>query len=501
MKYFIKAFCIVLAFVLVFSAVGCKGDDSISSIISSSSPSSSSGSSSSDNNSSSNVESSSQQSPSFVPDDSTDAAKPVLPEEDASNYVETNQPQNWTGPEGYVIVVPEHDSEALASAKVLKEFYEDKYGVSLSIFTDSAAAVEKEILVGKTNRKESNKTMPDSNIKVWVKGKKLAFDAAHYITLDMAVRKYIDLASTKKEPCTFEETTNFSSTKLDGYKYVWGDEFNGKVLDKNKWSAENTKMNGRNILTVENTSKTIGIKDGALRLTAFKDDNGVYHVPNSVHTQETMNYLYGYVEIRAKIPLNVGCFASFWTRSVSDSTKSVVKGTLNHYAEIDMFEVFQNKAKQQCVGGNILKNFPGNSAYNWYATSMGLTQQVTLTDYEYHVYGYEWSPSEINLYFDGKKYARFNMTKSWTAENLKDNKTGGMGLDGWNVTARLDVSGTGMECFNEAQYLIFNHHLHHKDGFTASTSVTENKNFKSEDYLIDYVRLYQYADQRFYTKK
>ena len=286
--------------------------------------------------------------------------------------------------------------------------------------------------------------------------------------------------------------------KLNGdYQLVWHDEFDGDTLNLDKWSTEVTKMGGRNILVVEDTPDTIKVKDGALIMTAFKDKNGIYHVPNSVHTKTTMNYKYGYAEIRAKLPLEVGCFASYWTRGVSDNpSTSLAPGNLDHYAEVDMFEVFQNGGKQ-CVGGNILKNFPGHPEKNWYATPMDWTQQVVLPDEEYHTYGYEWTPTEINLYFDGEIYAHFDMTKSWTGTS-----TEGKGLPGWNkdTTKYPDKSGTGMECFGEAQYLIFNHHLHHKDGFLASTSVTENEGYTSADYIIDYCRLYQLKGQELYTK-
>ena len=287
------------------------------------------------------------------------------------------------------------------------------------------------------------------------------------------------------------------NTELKGkYKYVWGDEFDGTSLDSDKWSTKSPKMGGRDVLIVEDTSQTISVGDGALKLTAYKDDKGQYHVPNSVHTKETMNFKYGYVEIRAKLSLEVGSFASFWTRSVSDPGNTLVPGNLNHYAEVDIFETFQYEGKQ-CVGGNILKNFPGNTGNNWYATPMSWTQKATIPDEGYHIYGYEWTPTEINMYIDGKIYTHLDITSSWTGTS-----TEGKGLPGWamDTTRFSDHSGTGMECFNEAQYLIFNHHLHHKDGFTASTSVTENTDFKSADYIIDYCRVFQMDGEELYAK-
>ena len=126
-------------------------------------------------------------------------------------------------------------------------------------------------------------------------------------------------------------------------------------------------------------------------------------------------------------------------------------------------------------------------------------------DNNFHLIAYEWTPDEMKFYYDGNLYARFDLTSDWV-----DGPVLGKGKPGWSVnfyannkkkySTYFDTSGTGMDCFREAQYLIFNHHLHHEDAFKASVSVTENENFKSEDYLIDYVRVYQLDGQELYTK-
>ena len=303
------------------------------------------------------------------------------------------------------------------------------------------------------------------------------------------LRKALIGISDYAEPFS-AKTYQINNSNLSGvYTYVWGDEFDGSGLDYNNWSTE-TKMGGRDVLTVETTKQTTNVNGGNLTLTAYKDGAGNYHVPNSVHTKGTMNYKYGYVEIRAKLSQEVGSFASFWTRSVSDASAptSLINGTLDHYAEVDMFETFQKNGVQK-VGGNILKNFPGQDK-SWYATAMTNTQQYAFGDEEYHVYGYEWTPYEINLYIDGVLYAKLDITETWTATT-----TEGKGMDGWNTVARVDETETGMESFHEAQYLIFNHHLHYAGAFTASTSVTENEDFSSAEYVIDYCRVYQVQSQ------
>ena len=63
----------------------------------------------------------------------------------------------WEGPKGYVIVVPAGNSEARTTAETLQGYFKRYANVTLSIVTDKSAATEKEILIGKTSRPDSNK--------------------------------------------------------------------------------------------------------------------------------------------------------------------------------------------------------------------------------------------------------------------------------------------------------------------------------------------------------
>ena len=339
------------------------------------------------------------------------------------------------------------------------------------------------------------------------------FDGGHDVTVDTAVKRFINRQPHSNKVCTFSESTDFVSTKAGGYKYVWGDEFERQILDPDLWSDDSPKMSGAGVLTVESTQKTTSIVNGALKLTAYKDNNGRYHVPISVDTQRTMNYQYGYVEMRAKLSLEIGSFASFWTRSVSNRGSLVPGNYTNHFAEVDMFEVWNNNGVQMISAG-IIKNFyPESNIPSWNTSHIKHAQQRIVPDEEYHIFGYEWTSTELKMYYDGVLYARFDITEDWVNGPVE-----GKGMEGWSVdwyreddplrAGHFDKTGSGMGTFHEPQYLIFNHHLHiavddgngKQIGFLASKSVTENKEFKEADYIIDYVRLYQKDGQKLYTK-
>lgn len=514
MKNLNKAICVILSFVILLAVAGC-GVSETASTVNSSAPSSSNDSSSissSEPSSSAHSSSSNYTPPPNYGEQDFSAKDPFMNETDSSadkdDALQDTRPEqeelvDWAGPRGYVIVVPANNSAARESAQLLQDYFVATSGLTLEIVEDSEPATSKEIIVGKTNRKESIKNLKDSQMKVALNGKKLVFAAGHDVTLEKAVRIFTNNAPNHQKTYTFTETSDFTSTK-NGYTYVWGDEFEAAKINPNKWSTIGTKMSGGGVLTLGNTEDVVGITNGNLRLTTYIDEKGEYHAPYSVHTQNTMNFLYGYVEIRTLIPNYVGNFASFWTRSISDKNCQLVKGKYvgKYFAEVDIFEVLQKNSAQH-LAGNILKIAEDTTfMQTWCTAAMPHAQSVKVADGKYHLVAYEWSPDEIKFYLDDKLYARFDMRTDWV-----NGPELGKGKDGWSVnyskktqSAYFDNTGTGMDCFREAQYLIFNHHLHHEGAFKASTSVTKNKYFKKEDYLIDYVRIYQKSGQELYTK-
>lgn len=281
-------------------------------------------------------------------------------------------------------------------------------------------------------------------------------------------------------------------TSLNGnYTYVWGDEFSGDYLDASKWGVySKLDANPEKGYYNDKDENVIDVVDGNLKLTAYKADDGTYHSPTSVVTQNTMNFKYGYVEIRAKLPLQPGVWSSFWTKSVADKSDvaSVVTSDNTTVGEVDVFEIFDTN--RAC--GNIVKWSENGS---WYPSHKNYAQDVVPSE-GYHIYGYEWTPTEIKYYYDGVMYARFDITESWVNKGEL-----GKGKEGWTYKNN-DETGTDMSCYQDPQYIIFNNHLFYEGVSGANDYIyTQNPDFTSADYLIDYCRVYQLSGQEeIYTK-
>ncbi len=291
----------------------------------------------------------------------------------------------------------------------------------------------------------------------------------------------------------------YNSNLTGTYNLVWSDEFNGTYLDADKWGVySKMEANPEKGYFIDKDEKVIDVVDGNLKLTAYKDSDGNYHSPTSVVTQNTMNFKYGYVEIRAKLPLQVGVWSSFWTKSVADpsDTKSVVSTDNPVVGEVDIFEVFDRNR----VCGNIIKWDPDvqdGETQSWYPTAMNTAQCVIPPDDDqFHLYAYEWTPTEFKFYYDGVMYARFDITEPWLNPGED-----GKGKEGYEYNIK-DETGSDMSCYQDPQYLIFNNHLFYEGVSNANAYIyNSNPDFESADYLIDYCRVYQLEGQgELYTK-
>ena len=461
MKHLKKTLCLILAVVFVFSLVGCAGD-----------------------NPSSTVDSSSNQ------QGAESYREPVKVEEkktyEDNDHLFDYKTEKWDGPKGYVIVVPAGNSQARESAELLQNYYTEACGITLSIVTDKTAAKSKEILIGKTNRKESNKDIAEAELKVSINGSKLVFDGGHDVTVDSAVKKYIRLAPKASETNTFEIKTDFVSTLDGGYKYVWGDEFEGIGLDPKNWDLI-AQMVGNEIVEVSTEKNVVDVQDGRLKMHALSyfnnDREGTqYRIPCSTVTQNKMNFVYGYMEIRARVPYSGGIWASWWAKSTDKLSGYKTPGQMS---EVDMYEIFNTYGKYSCIikwyigsefdynkkhnlanpGANVA-NYIYSVSENPYAYRFEPSDTL---NYEYHTYGWEWTKTEMKFDIDGVVHCTYDLTKSWDLE-------------------------PGMEVFHDPHFIIFNNHVFFDGISSASDSVAKFPESLPAAHYVDYVRLYQKDD-------
>ena len=408
-------------------------------------------------------------------DDTTDREKRPLAEKEEEAAKEKYVPEykvtvaDWNGPKGYVIVYAKGSRAGKAAAVKLQSYFKKNAGVTLSITDDSAAEVSKEILVGESNRVDVK--LKDNEYSVILSGQKLCLTGGHFATTETAVDWFVSMKYTAGKVNLLDgKTDDFTATVKDGYKYVWGDEFAGGVLDDVKWCFKD-RMAGTNLMPCLRDENVVNVNEGMLKLTAVRYYNASrpaaqYATNSSVCTEDTFSYKYGYIEMRARVPFNRGAWPSFWM--VSNRALGNVKDANTKYTvEVDVFEVFSSKST---LVPNIHKWYTDGTwhqyqSYNGGSTPYSFLDYMDLSN-EYHTYGFEWTPEKMIMSVDGVDYMTYDLNN--------------------NFDGRDDMEG-----FHKNLMIILNNFIYVPDlGSTNASNQVNNTDLPFE-YFIDYIRLYQ----------
>ena len=109
-------------------------------------------------------------------------------------------------------------------------------------------------------------------------------------------------------------------------RLAWSDEFNGKALDRSKWSFDTSRnkqgwYNGELQYYAANRSENLRIENGVLVIEARKDPQalrsyadwgGQQYSSAKITTKGKASVRYGFVEVRAKLPCSAGTWPAIW---------------------------------------------------------------------------------------------------------------------------------------------------------------------------------------------
>ena len=262
----------------------------------------------------------------------------------------------------------------------------------------------------------------------------------------------------------------------EGYSLVWSDEFNSQTDLYSKWTFEKGGTGwGNNELQYycanglyETTGQqTASVSDGTLKIKAYKiapsskSDNREY-ISTRMNTKDS--WMYGYIEMRARVPMTRGCWPAFWMLP-SDGPYDVRHET-GWGGEIDIMEYVPNDGintlyfSAHCY--NVTRVAGRDTAYIDPETGERYSYCQTtehLTPNNWHCYGLEWTADYIRGYLDGVEY--------FYAPNPKD----GQAPYSWP--------------FDQKFYLKLNLAI------GGSWGGTVDPHFQEETFEVDWVRVYQ----------
>lgn len=262
------------------------------------------------------------------------------------------------------------------------------------------------------------------------------------------------------------------------WSLVWSDEFNGKEIDRSKWTFDIGNWivdeNGNGIAPgwgnnekeyYTDSNENAFIEDGKLVIKAKKeqvtDQFGTYDYTSAkLKTKGLFSKKYGRYEIKAKLPVGKGLWPAIWMLPEEDKY-----GTWAASGEIDIMEAWGSRPNT--VAGTIHygEGWPNNK---YTGKEFELPEKSGID--KWHTYALEWEPGELRWYVDGELYQTQN---KWYSKG-KDN------------AANFSYPAP----FDQEFYLVMNLAV----GGWFDGDVDETTKFPSK-MLVDYVRVYDLKDR------
>ena len=174
------------------------------------------------------------------------------------------------------------------------------------------------------------------------------------------------------------------------HKLIWSDEFNGSSLNTNDWNYDLGDSGWGNNELENYTKQNAIVNNGFLSIVAKLVGSGQHvgdYTSSRINTSGKEEFLYGMVEVRAKLPGGRGTWPAFWMLgSDIGSVGWPACGELDIMENVGYDPTWiQGSIHTPSSYGNT-KNFG--------------RIQVADCDTTYHIYGMTWTPSKIEYWID-----------------------------------------------------------------------------------------------------
>ncbi len=325
---------------------------------------------------------------------------------------------------------------------------------------------------GPAIRLTADENLAAGRVRAYFDGNDLVLTGGHVLSAaDAAERFAAKLNEGAAFGADFEIDAAFGKVPLfcpryPGMKLVWNDEFDfdgGDLFDRRKW-IQRPQMAAKDVLNGK-SARNVMTENSELVLRSWKEEGELPYSTNmSMTTCDSLNYCYGYLEMRAMVPFLQGAWPSFWMISKPEYTSEA------YNTEIDIFEVVSSKDR---LVPNIHKWYhaPDRSHYQLEPERKPpyVFEQFGDLSNEYHNYGFYWDREKMVFSVDGQDYCTFDITEN-----------GDFG-------AKPGMGGFHVPC-----YIILNNFLFTElASWKPKDSLVNAQTPYPVTYRIDWMRLYQ----------
>lgn len=240
-------------------------------------------------------------------------------------------------------------------------------------------------------------------------------------------------------------------TAADREGLVWNDEFDQSTLDTSKWNFQTGDGTAEGIpgwgngeeQTYTNRTQNLQLENGFLKITARKESlQGKSYTSARINTQDKFSFQYGRIVVRAMLPKIAGTWPAVWM--LGDNYSNV---GWPRCGEIDFIE--QNGQEKDKIIGTSHWFDEGSSNNAKYSTTLDFP---SLTE-SFQKYTLVWNEAYIRMFVGSAKY--------------------------------YEIAINDTLPFDQPFFLLINLAM----GGTLGGNI--NSTFLQEDFLIDYIRVYE----------
>jgi beta-glucanase (GH16 family) len=213
------------------------------------------------------------------------------------------------------------------------------------------------------------------------------------------VSAFIDVETPKDATPTVINDSTTKESLQKAWTLDFSDEFNDTVIDTTKWNIE-TSIKKRVDVTLYADKNQLEEKDGNLYIYYRKSPlHDTAYNAGRFTSRKKYAPTYGFLETRMHVVKPNGHQTAFWMMPEGKGMSNEgVDGTANDGAEIDIVEGI--KANAYSLG----LHWDGYAKPAHKSNGREI-KAPKMHEKEFHIYGFEWTPTYLKFYFDGKVVA------------------------------------------------------------------------------------------------
>lgn len=188
-----------------------------------------------------------------------------------------------------------------------------------------------------------------------------------------------------------------------GMELMWQDEFEGSSIDMANWNHEtgNNGWGNNELQNYTSSSANSYVSDGKLVIEAREESSGGSDYSSArMTTQGKQEFVFGRIDIRAKLPKGQGVWPALWSLGANFGAVSWPA-----CGEIDIMELVGHEPGK--VHGTAHWGPEGQGFSNSYSDSFDLENGANF-DEEFHVFSLIWNTNTMSFLVDDNQFHTIN---------------------------------------------------------------------------------------------